>query len=110
LDSKKNETIEIKGKRFPIGLYHDVNKIFQTEKISFQKGDRIFLYSDGIVDQFGGEKDLILGKKFTKKRFRDLLKNEKLISSTAEIIAENFKKWKGKLEQTDDVLVIGLEF
>jgi PAS domain S-box-containing protein len=109
-DSELNQTFEIKGKRFPIGLYHDVEKKFETFSQKFHKGDRIFLYTDGIIDQFGGDKDLILGKKFTKKRFKELLKSEESITEISRNISSTYKNWKRKLEQTDDVLVIGLEF
>jgi hypothetical protein len=44
-----------------------VHKKYVTTHISFEKGDQFFLFSDGFVDQFGGPKNRILGKKFTKK-------------------------------------------
>lgn len=100
---------ELKGKRYPIGLYHDVEKTFVTESVSFQKGDKFFLTTDGYVDQFGGEKNLILGKKFTKKRLKDLLLEESNMKDIHKILKLKFESWKGKLEQTDDILMIGLE-
>ncbi|MCE3294913.1 MAG: histidine kinase [Crocinitomicaceae bacterium] len=103
---KEDELLEYKGKRYPIGLYHDVVKVFETEEIQMESGDRIFLFTDGIVDQFGGEQE----KKFTKKRFRENLPHENAsMEMICRRIEENFLSWKGKYEQTDDVLVIGLE-
>lgn len=106
-NSKKSKEIqEFKGKRYPIGLYHDVQKQFTTEKIEFQKGDHFFMLSDGILDQFGGEKD----KKFTKKRFMEgISKGQGNISEIQYIAETEFINWKGIKEQTDDVLVIGIE-
>lgn len=99
------EEIEIKGNRFPIGLYHDVDKKFETHSFEFQKGDRFFLFTDGIVDQFGGEKD----KKFTKKRLKESLQTSENLLKIQDECNSKFISWKNKNEQTDDVLLIGLE-
>ena len=100
------ELAEYKGKRYPIGLYHDVVKCFETETISLEKGDRVFLFTDGITDQFGGD----LEKKFTKRRFREsLLEKTGTMGETGRNIEDHLAEWKGKTEQTDDILVIGLE-
>jgi PAS domain S-box-containing protein len=109
---KKNnldDLVEIKGERFPIGLYHDVHKKYVTTHISFEKGDQFFLFSDGIVDQFGGPKNKILGKKFTKKRFKEVLNSERNLEKLKAKLSTSFSSWKGKIEQTDDVLIIALE-
>lgn len=104
-DAQNQRELEFKGNRYPIGLYHDVQKNFETHEIKFQQGDRFYLFSDGITDQFGGEKD----KKFTKKRLKEnLFTNGKL--SEVQLASERaFETWKQKTEQTDDVLLIGLE-
>jgi len=70
------------------------------------KGDTIYLFSDGYVDQFGGEK----GKKFKIQALRNLLLTiqSKSMKEQKLIIENNFEKWKGKLEQVDDVCVIGV--
>lgn len=103
---KSGELKEYKGKRYPIGLYHDVVKCFETEEIRLQTGDRVFLFTDGIVDQFGGAQE----KKLTKKRFRETLPSPGVpIEEVRRRIEDLFLSWKGKYEQTDDVLVIGLE-
>jgi len=64
------------------------------------------LFTDGYADQFGGEK----GKKFMKKRFKELLiKNIELsIMTQKEELDLNFENWRGDLEQLDDVCVIGV--
>ncbi len=103
------EVHEIKGERFPIGLYHDVHKKYVTTHISFEKGDQFFLFSDGFVDQFGGPKNRILGKKFTKKRFKEILNSERNLEKLKMKLNTSFSSWKGKIEQTDDILIIALE-
>ena len=64
------------------------------------------MFSDGIVDQFGGDK----GKKFKAKGLRELLLNihEKEIQEQKKLITEAFQFWKGSYEQLDDVCVIGV--
>ncbi len=76
-------------------------------EIPIKKGDRIYMFSDGYIDQFGGKKN----KKYLIRRFRELiisLANTPMKDQKA-IFHENFKSWKHKEEQIDDVLVIGVE-
>ena len=70
------------------------------------EGDNIYLFTDGYLDQFGGEK----GKKFKKTNFKKLLLSieEKSMQEQSQIIQETFNKWKGDLEQIDDVCVMGV--
>ena len=77
-------------------------------EIKIIDGLRIYLSSDGYVDQFGGEK----GKKYLPKRFRELLLSMNGSSMNDQLITldHDFQKWKGDLEQVDDVLVLGLKF
>ncbi len=97
---------EIKGDRFPIGLYNDVVKKFNTHSFSYTKGDQIYMFTDGFQDQFGGPKN----KKLTKKRIQQILQNNNLINLNCEEIDQKFHAWKGKNEQTDDCLLIAFEF
>jgi serine phosphatase RsbU (regulator of sigma subunit) len=65
-----------------------------------------YLFSDGIIDQFGGEK----GKKFLTKRFKQLLFeiNPLSLKEQKEIIKKTLDEWKGDNEQVDDILVVGI--
>ena len=71
-----------------------------------QEGDLIYIFSDGFVDQFGGEK----GKKFKNQPFRDLLLSvqENNMYDQKTRIYKTFEDWKGDLEQIDDICVIGV--
>ena len=73
-----------------------------------QEGDTLYIFSDGFVDQFGGEK----GKKFKAKAFRELLLSiqDKGLEKLKSMIDETFEAWKGELEQIDDVCVIGVGY
>jgi serine phosphatase RsbU (regulator of sigma subunit) len=106
---KNGELIEVKGNKSPIGSYgHDLDKLFTSHKITVNTNDTIYLFSDGVQDQFGGEG----GKKFMIKRFRELLEEIQPLSMTeqAKRINQEMDKWQGKFEQTDDMLLIGVRF
>lgn len=97
-----------KGDRQPIGgTFKMENKVFTEHIIKLQKGDRIYLSSDGYFDQFGGTRD----KKFSRKRFVEMIngfQDMALIDQEMEL-KTRFQDWKGRTEQVDDILVIGLE-
>ena len=104
---RNNEIQEIKADKFPIGFFvgHDRRK-FTNHKIQLMKGDCIYIFSDGFVDQFGGVK----GKKFKAKAFRELLLSfqDKSMKQQNILLNQAFETWKDKLEQVDDVCVIGV--
>jgi serine phosphatase RsbU (regulator of sigma subunit) len=102
---RSGEIIETKANKQPIGKYENLEP-YTTHSFNLQKGDTIYLFSDGYVDQFGGKK----GKKFKAKAFRELLLSiqDKSMDVQKSMIDETFEKWKGSLEQIDDVCVIGV--
>ncbi|PLX05097.1 MAG: histidine kinase, partial [Marinilabiliales bacterium] len=71
-------------------------------------GDRIFIFSDGLPEQFGGEK----GKKFMFPRFRKMLTEISDIQSHEQFkyTDNRFNEWKQGYEQIDDILLVGIEF
>lgn len=99
-----NEMQEIKADKQPIGKYAEP-KPFTTHQIELNAGDAVYLITDGYQDQFGGEK----GKKFKASSLKDLLisMRHESMKKQMELIDQNFESWKGKLEQVDDVCVIG---
>jgi len=103
----KNEFKEVRANKMPIGGNQFESEAFTTHEINLTKGDRIYIFSDGYADQFGGIKE----KKFTVKRMKELLDNIQShpLNKHEEFLATAFGDWKGDLEQTDDVLVIGVE-
>jgi len=86
--------------------FQSIHKIFQNKSISFQRGDKFYLFTDGFADQFGGSK----GKKMKYKGFRELILNiSKLNSQDSRIFLRNYvEEWKNGLEQVDDILVFGI--
>jgi serine phosphatase RsbU (regulator of sigma subunit)/Tfp pilus assembly protein PilF len=102
---RNGEVIETKANRQPIGI-SDIQKPFITHVFELKKGDTIYMFSDGYVDQFGGEK----GKKFKVKALRTLLLSiqDKPMEEQKLLIDSTFEIWKGELEQIDDICVIGV--
>ncbi len=105
--SGKNGLTELRGSRYPIGFYSDVDKQFESVNSQLQSNDCLYLFSDGYIDQFGGEKD----KKLNKSNFKELLSTiyEMPMEEQESFLEYSFNNWKQDNEQTDDVLVIGLK-
>ncbi|MBC7863765.1 MAG: SpoIIE family protein phosphatase [Bacteroidia bacterium] len=103
---RENATIEFTADKMPIGKSprDEVSFRLQTEKL--KQGDKIYCYTDGFADQFGGPK----GKKFKYKPLQEfIISNAHLSSATQKtLFNETFDKWKGLLEQIDDVLIVGI--
>jgi len=103
-DSFRN-LIEVKADKQPIGQY-DHRQPYTNHHVQLLKGDSIYIFSDGYVDQFGGPK----GKKFKSKPFKALLltmQNEPM-DKQRELIEQAFESWRGSNGQVDDVCVIGV--
>lgn len=97
---------EIKPDKQPVGKYTHMHP-FVSHKIHYQKGDIIYLFSDGYADQFGGPKN----KKYKSKNFKQLLlDNHHLdLKSQEQKIRSEFQNWKGTREQLDDVCVFAVQ-
>jgi len=107
--SKENEQFqlfEIKGDKQPVGTHWEETP-FTTHSIPLLEKDSIYLFSDGFIDQFGGEKR----KKFMSGNFKKLLLSvqEESMDQQARILEETFESWRGEVEQIDDVSVIGVK-
>jgi serine phosphatase RsbU (regulator of sigma subunit)/Tfp pilus assembly protein PilF len=100
------EIIELKPDKQPIGKYSDA-KPFSLHEIQLQKDDVLYVFTDGFQDQFGGVKE----KKFRIAQMRALFLSlfHKSMEEQRKIIDETFESWKGKLDQVDDVCVIGVK-
>lgn len=109
---RNKEVIEIKSSRYPIGFYNDVSKKFISEKIQLTPDDAFYIFSDGYIDQFGGDiSEHKEGKKLNKVRFKELLLtiNEMQIEEQETFLEYALNNWKQQLEQTDDIVVVGVK-
>lgn len=105
---RNNQLLVYKPNKFPIGglqIYHTDK--FTQHNIELRQGDAIYIFSDGFSDQFGG----VNGKKMMTKRFKEeLLSIQHLKMKEQEnYLHQLFHKWKGTLEQVDDILIIGIK-
>lgn len=103
---RNQELIHLKGSRYSLGS-NDSRFAPVTHTLPLCKGDMIYMLSDGFSDQFGGSDNRKLGA----RRLRELLlslSGKSPAEQEAELIA-NWEKWKGNEEQTDDVLLMGIQ-
>lgn len=97
----------INGDRKPIGgAHHEPDRRFTTHRLAYDPGDRIYLFSDGYVDQFGGPGR----ERFMSDRLRRLLQEHRHLSmqEQARLLEEAFLSWQGREEQVDDVSMLAL--
>jgi serine phosphatase RsbU (regulator of sigma subunit)/HAMP domain-containing protein len=104
---RNGELIEHPANKFPIGAFVGEHKDFDNRAVQLQKGDTIYLFSDGYADQFGGPK----GKKFMVGNFRKLLLqvSSYAITEQKQVLDKALTDWQGTHEQVDDVLLIGVK-
>ncbi len=102
---RNGEMLEYKGNNMPVAYYEKMSD-FTRYTIEMKQGDRVYMFTDGFPDQFGGPQ----GKKFKYRPFKDLLLevSERPMEEQHRILSLIFDEWKGDLSQIDDVLVIGL--
>lgn len=100
---------EIKPNKQPIGSYAEA-KAFTTISLDLNKGDCIYVFTDGYEDQFGGPDREKGGKKYKSSRMKSLFVSIRDLEMEEQMQAINleFENWKGDFEQVDDVCVIGV--
>ena len=97
----------IKGDKQPIGLFiGEELKSFTNKQIITQKGDTVYLFTDGYADQFGGPKE----KKFKYKQLQEIIlsNRHKTMDEQQDALQNAVEAWQGKLDQIDDILVMGI--
>jgi serine phosphatase RsbU (regulator of sigma subunit) len=102
---RQGEMYLLKTDKYNMGNV-EPGKEFGSQKTPLEKGDMIYLFSDGFIDQFGG----ISGKKVGSKRFRDLLLSvsSKTMKEQENTLRKMLSEWQGTEEQTDDITVMGI--
>jgi len=103
---RNGQLIEKKANKMPIGVYVRKDEPFTATNFDYLPGDTFYMFSDGYVDQFGGEHD----KKFKKEKFKELLLtiNDYSMAEQEKILDKTYWDWKGKQPQIDDILVVGI--
>lgn len=98
---------ELKGDRQQVGGGNsDEEKRFSVHNLKLHQGDVVYMFSDGITDQFGGQS----GRKMKKSGLFNILDQifHYDMNEQRKIIRENFFEWKGDLPQIDDVILLGI--
>lgn len=101
-----NELEEIKATPSTIGGFTPADQEYGTYIIQMQKGDTFYLFTDGYIDQIGGE----TGRKLGLAKFRNLLLSiaSKSIPEQEKELAAYMDEWKKGMPQLDDMLVLGV--
>ncbi len=103
---RNNELTELPKDKMPVAKV-DKMESFKSYSINILPGDKLYLYSDGFADQFGGEHQ----KKFKHKTFLNLLHHNSSLAMNEQRqqLYKEFNVWKGDLEQVDDICVLGIK-
>jgi serine phosphatase RsbU (regulator of sigma subunit) len=105
---RDSKITEIKGDRYSVGMGNEPEKQrFSSHYIPIQPDDMVYIFTDGYADQFGGPEN----KKYKFRRFRHLLLNIHMLplETQRQYIEDSILEWKGKNEQVDDILIIGIK-
>ncbi|MBI5218260.1 MAG: SpoIIE family protein phosphatase [Bacteroidia bacterium] len=101
---------KISGEIYSIGdiFSYNNNVVYVNHKFNVEHGDTLYLYTDGYLDQFGGEEN----DKFMTAQFEQLLISIQHLTMKEQLskVSSCFEAWKGANKQTDDVLVMGIRF
>ncbi|HRG57686.1 MAG TPA: SpoIIE family protein phosphatase [Bacteroidia bacterium] len=106
--NKNDDEIEIfKPTKAGIAGFTEFDQVFEQLSIKIEKGQSIYLFTDGAIDQFGGP----FGKKVMTKGLKNLINSiqNQTMQNQQNTIAAFFKNWQGQHEQVDDILIIGLK-
>ncbi len=100
----------LKANYYSIGgrqLRPDMQIEFTCYDFMYDDNTSIYMFSDGYLDQFGGDKN----EKFNTQRFREMILNNRNLPMEEQknVLAETMDKWKGNRQQIDDFLVLGVK-
>lgn len=101
------EPVYIKGNRSSVGGESVMEKFFDDQEYYLREGDTIYLFSDGLPDQFGGAD----GKKLKIARLKRLIEQISKLPMDEQhaAISKFYFDWKGSYDQVDDVLLMGVK-
>jgi serine phosphatase RsbU (regulator of sigma subunit)/tetratricopeptide (TPR) repeat protein len=106
IDNGDYRLFELKGDKQPIGTHWEETP-FRTTSVKLKEEDSFYMFSDGYIDQFGGE----ARKKFKSMNFKKLLLSvqKESMDMQREILERTFDQWRGPYEQIDDIIVLGVK-
>ena len=103
---RNDQLTEYLPDHFCVGKDNDTEKPFTLHRVELQKGDKVYMFSDGFADQFGGK----TGKKFKSKKLQDLLLQTRHypMQKQKEELEKTLDEWRGNFMQVDDICVVGI--
>jgi serine phosphatase RsbU (regulator of sigma subunit) len=102
----KKQLTEVKADKFAIGgLDYDIPKKFNTQTFQFRKNETIYISTDGFADQFSPHDKKLMTRKFKEILFEI---HTKSMPEQKDYLDNFIEDWRGNMEQTDDILVIGV--
>lgn len=101
------EFLEIQPDKQPVGFHIGEDKPFTNHNIELSPGDSVYLFTDGYADQFGGPRE----KKFKYAQLQKLVLSiaSYTMSEQRDMLQASIEQWKGKVEQTDDITIVGMK-
>lgn len=108
---RNGESIKLKGDSMPVGRYIRDDLPFRTLEIEIAKGDMVYMFSDGIQDQLGGDvQELGSQKKFLLRRLVPVLVDisDKAVDTQCELLTQAINNWRGDAPQVDDMTLVGI--
>lgn len=104
---REGALIEYKGDRMPVGAHPKDNEQFTMHRVELKPNDRLYMFSDGFPDQFGGPD----GRKFMAKAFKRLLLKTSTLTMAEQKaqLEDSMDMWQSSYDQVDDILVIGIQ-
>jgi CheY-like chemotaxis protein len=105
---RNGELMQYKADRMSVNYSHKFNQPFTKYSIDLEVNDALYIFTDGYSDQFGGEEDI----KFGTNRLMELILSihKRPMSEQREILIRRHEEWRGKRNQLDDILIIGLKY
>jgi CheY-like chemotaxis protein len=103
---RNNKIIELKGDRMPLS-HHAKMTDFSSHEIKTKPNDLVYLFTDGFVDQFGGQE----ATKFSTAQFKKILieYHKNSLEVQKQLLLDAYLNWRGKEEQVDDITIVGLK-
>jgi serine phosphatase RsbU (regulator of sigma subunit) len=103
---RDNKIIELKGDKMPLS-YHDRMSDFSCQEIKTKPDDLIYLFTDGYMDQFGGQNL----KKIGSAQFKEFLirHHKNPLEVQKQLLLDAYLNWRGTEEQIDDITIVGLK-
>lgn len=112
---KGGEIVELKANHRSIGEIEERRRQrkFETEEFTVDEGDTLYMFSDGITDQFGGQEQFGReGRLLTARGLKEILSeiSPLAIEEQEKRFDELFEKWRGSIDQVDDIALMGVRF